>query len=251
MNIKSQKNPVIGISASLLTIETGWFKGRERVYVGQDYIQAITRAGGIPIVLPIINKIEEINQQLELIDGLLLSGGYDIHPQLYGEEPDQLLRSIYPPRDEYEIQLIKQAVFLEKPIFGICRGLQLLNVAFGGTLYQDISYHSSTVLKHTQQTNVEFASHDVEILEGTKLHSILGMTSLSTNSFHHQAIKQIASGWQVNAKTQDGLIEGAEKKDAQFVLGVQWHPELMFDKSHDIFRIFKAFVAHAAKRMGR
>ncbi|WP_068470940.1 gamma-glutamyl-gamma-aminobutyrate hydrolase family protein [Candidatus Protochlamydia phocaeensis] len=245
------KRPVIGISASLLTIETGCFRGRERAYVGQDYIKAIHQAGAIPMILPIISGNEAIWQQLTLIDGLLLSGGYDVHPHFYGEEPDRLLQDIYPARDEYEIKLVHYADQMGKPILGICRGLQLLNVAFGGSLYQDVSYYTSSVLKHSQQAGVEVSSHSVEILEGTKLKTILEKPAILTNSFHHQAIKQLAPGWQMNARTKDGLIEGAEKMGDSFVLGVQWHPELMIEKRSDIFRLFLYFVARAAERMER
>lgn len=249
MKKQSSKRPIIGISASQLVIDSGSFRGRKRAFVGQDYIQAIAQAGGTPIVLPILTNLSLIEQQMALVDGLLLSGGYDVQPLLYGEEPLSLLNDVLPERDEHEMQLAKLCVQAGKPLLGICRGLQLLNVAFGGTLYQDVSYYPSSTLQHNQQAPPQNGTHTVEIMEGSLLKDILGTTSLSTNSYHHQAVKEMAPGFVVNARSKDGLIEGMEAKDRSFVLCVQWHPELMFEQRPDMFKLFQSFVAASLSRM--
>lgn len=243
-----KSSPIIGISATLLTIESGSFMGRERTAVGHDYIQAVESLDGIPFVLPVVKKKELIQRQIEMVDGLLLSGGYDVCPLLYGEEPKRGLEAVRTERDKYEIELVHMAHRLNKPIFGICRGLQLLNVAFGGTLYQDINLDLPSSLQHSQRAKPEEETHTISILSDTLLHKIMNTTSLSTNSFHHQAIKDIASGLVVNAHAKDGVIEGIEGDGDLFILGVQWHPEHMIVKHPKMLKLFHAFVEAANKR---
>ncbi|MBA2369404.1 MAG: gamma-glutamyl-gamma-aminobutyrate hydrolase family protein [Candidatus Protochlamydia sp.] len=234
--------PIIGISASILMIEEGSFKGRERSFVGQDYVKAISQAGGIPVILPITEDEAITASQMDVIDGLLLTGGYDIHPFFYQEEPRPLLQTIRPERDSFEILLARLAHAQKKPILGICRGLQILNVAFGGTLYQDIQSLSKESLQHYQQAAGSVSTHTVGIVEGTLLKEIFGLTALLTNSFHHQAVKELAPTFKVCGRANDGIIEAIEKTDSPYVIGVQWHPELMFEKRDDIFTLFQSFV---------
>lgn len=241
----AKNHPVIGISASLLTIESGCFMGRERAFVGDDYVQAIKRVGGIPIVLPIVDAKEAMSCHVELIDGLVLSGGQDVHPHHYGEEPSQHLGTVCLQRDDYELGLIRTAHAKKKPILGICRGLQLMNVAFGGSLYQDISQAMPEALQHQQLSHPEEASQRIELVEGSMLHEIMGTAQLVANTFHHQAIKQLAPGFSVSARAKDGVIEGIEKGGDLFTLGVQWHPELMYMNHSTMERLFQAFVQAA------
>lgn len=236
------KLPLIGISATLLTIETGSFMGRDRSAVGHDYVEAVQKAGGVPFILPIVKEQRLIEQQIENIDGLLLSGGYDVSPLRYGEEPKQGLESICPERDAYEIELVKIAYRLRKPIFGICRGLQLLNVAFGGTLYQDIHSSFSQAFQHNSKVKPDEATHSVSIFSGSQLQGIMEVKTLLTNSFHHQAIKDVAPSLIVNAQAQDGIIEGIEGGKDTFILGVQWHPEMMLSKHPHMLKLFHSFV---------
>lgn len=243
-----EKCPFIGISANLITIETGSFIGRERAAVGDDYIQSVQQVGGVPLVLPMIKEQRLIEQQVEVIDGLLLSGGGDVSPLLYGEEPKRELGAICTDRDAYELELVHIAHRLGKPIFGICRGLQMLNVALGGSLYQDIAAALSTSFQHQSKAKPDEAIHTVAILPHTRLQSILNENMIITNSFHHQAIKDLAPGLIVNARTQDGLIEGIEGANDLFILGVQWHPELMIQKHSKMLKLFHAFVEAARKR---
>jgi putative glutamine amidotransferase len=242
------KSPIIGISAALLPIESGSFIGLERSTVGHDYVQAVQEAGGVPFVMPIVKEKKLIEQQMDFVDGLLLSGGEDVCPLQYGEEPDKGLEAICPKRDFYELELIHAAVRLNKPILGICRGLQLLNVAFGGTLYQDIALSFPTALQHHSKVKPDEATHNVAILPNTILHRIINEDTILTNSFHHQAIKNVAPHLLVNARAKDGMIEGIENANGRFILGVQWHPELMFAKHPHMLKLFHAFIEAARKK---
>lgn len=242
------KLPTIGISGSLFTIESGALKGRERAFVGQDYVQAISQAGGVPIILPVINSEDAISKYVELIDGLVLSGGYDVHPHFYGEEPHPLLDASYPDRDDFEIKLTHLTQQVRKPILGICRGLQILNVAFGGTLYQDLTLHSSDTLQHNQKVRIDHPIHTVKLEEGTILREIMNQSSIGTNSLHHQSIRLLANGFIVNARTTDGIIEGIEKMDESFILAIQWHPELMYERDEKMFQLFHAFIRASSRK---
>ncbi len=238
--------PLIGILANLLTVQEGLFPGQERVYVNREYVDSLVKAGAVPVLLPILTDEEAIYTQVGLVDGILLSGGYDIHPLFYGEEPHKLLDFVCPERDEYEIKVTKIAYELHKPLLGICRGLQLINVAFGGTLYQDLSQcQPKSELQHSQKANMYVASHTVDIAHHTQLYRIFGKESIRTNSFHHQAIKKIAPGCIVSATARDGIIEGIERIDRSFIIGVQWHPEMMICKHVEMLKLFQAFVLAA------
>lgn len=246
--IPKSTSPIIGISASLLTIDSGSFIGHTRSQVVHDYVKAVTLSGGIPLILPVIEGKEFIEQQMKVVDGLILSGGYDISPFCYHEEPKRGLDMVYLERDNHEIQLIKTASEMQKPILGICRGLQILNVAFGGNLYQDIGSSIPNALQHYQKSTPADPSHSVKITVNTKLHQIIDEESILANSFHHQAIKDLAKGFISNAHSTDGLIEGIESTGDSFILGVQWHPELMIAKSPKMLKLFLALVK-AAKEL--
>jgi len=248
MSYLKVKSPFIGISATLLTIESGCLMGSERTAVGHGYIEAIQLAGGIPFVLPIVDDEEVIQQQMEPVDALLLSGGDDVSPLLYQEEPEQGLGAILPERDAYEMRLLHMAIENKKPVLAICRGLQLLNVALGGTLYQDISIALPLALQHNQKAQVHEATHTVAVVPASRLRQIMEEETFLTNSFHHQAIKELAPGLRANAQTKDGIIEGVEGVDDLFLLGVQWHPELMFDKHPKMLKLFRAFLEAARDR---
>lgn len=242
--LSPNKKPLIGISANLLTVEAGLFAGQERTYVNHDYVTSILKAQGAPLLLPIISDDDMIAQQVDCVDGILLSGGYDVQPLFYGEEPQPYLEAICPQRDVYELKLIKYAVEQKKPILGICRGLQVLNVAFGGTLHQDISRQGGR-LQHSQKAQKDVASHTVELVIGTQLQRLFDEEVIFTNSFHHQAIKDLAPGFIVSGKAKDGIIEGFEHPQ-EFIIGVQWHPELMVDRHPIMLKLFEALVAEAS-----
>ena len=252
MKVEKLKNkkPLIGILTNLLTVESGVLAGSERIYVNRDYVSSVLRAGGTPILLPIIADIEAMCQQIEAVDAILISGGQDVQPHHYKEEPSHLLDAVCPERDDYEMAVVKHAFQLQKPIFGVCRGLQLINVVFGGSLYQDIAnYFPTTSFQHTQKSKKDDASHTVDIAQNSWLSCVFEKEALLTNSFHHQAIKDLAPGFRANAWAKDGVIEGIEKIDGSFVVGVQWHPEMMTEKHTDMHKLFCAFVEEASKNI--
>ena len=237
--------PIIGITVNSLFTEGGVFSGMERVYVNQTYIHSVLQAGAIPILLPTVENELAIQEQLHRIDAVLLSGGSDINPLLFGEEPDTKLDFVLPERDDYEIRLTTLAHQMGKPLLGICRGIQVMNVAFGGSLYQDIFTQSpNCTIKHRQNSRRDFAGHTTDIVPGSLLHQILGETSLPVNSFHHQAVKAVAPGFVINAMSRDGIIEGIERPGS-FMLGVQWHPEMLVDSYPVMLELFRRLAAEA------
>lgn len=239
------KKPIIGILSNLLITEQGMFPGMKRSYVNHDYVEAILLAGAIPVMLPVISDEDGIRQQLERVDGVLLSGGYDINPLYYGEEPCKELGFILPEVDEHQLAAVRIAVELGKPMLGICKGMQIINVAFGGSLHQDL-LQIPTSTKHSQKAQRHVASHTVQVVQDTMLSDIFGKETVLTNSFHHQAIKAVAPGFIVSGMTADGVVEAIETAAAPFTLGVQWHPEMMAEKCTDMLKLFTRFVAASA-----
>lgn len=233
--------PKIGIVATALEDKN---TGLERVHVSMNYVNAIKKAGGIPLVLPVVIDTECFNLYTDILDGFLFSGGYDISPICYGEDPHPLLGPTNLKVDTFQIELMKKALATTKPVLAICRGIQVLNVACGGTLYQDCSLHTENVLKHMQETANGDGSHIVKIAEDSKLHSIFG-DEVFTNSYHHQSVKAIGSGLRAIAWAADGIVEAVEHIDHPFAIGVQWHPEMMFAVSDEMKPIFESFVIAA------
>jgi putative glutamine amidotransferase len=221
------------------------FPGLERAYVNHDYVQAITGAGAVPVLLPVIDDEPGIAEQIKLVDGILLTGGYDVNPLYYNEEPCAGLGFILPEVDKHQLAAAKLAAALGKPMLGICRGMQVLNVAFGGTLYQDI-LETPNSIRHVQNAQRHVAGHTVSIVADTVLDGIFGKAAIRTNSFHHQAVKELAPGFIVGARAADGVIEAMEKPGDLFTLAVQWHPEMMAGKSPDMRKLFQKFVTAAA-----
>lgn len=234
------KKPIIGITSSHEK-ENG-LRNYHRTTVSIDYTKGVIEGGGIPIIIPTTGDIEIIKEQLNLIDGLILSGGPDINPIYYGEDFKEKIGVISPERDDNEIKILKEFLKTEKPILGICRGHQLLNVYFGGTLYQDLSYFEMEPLKHRQDLYPELEIHNVAIEKNSILENLYG-ESIRTNSFHHQAINKLGEGFKVIARSSDGIVEAIEKIDHKFCLGIQWHPEMMVARGNkDMIKIFKLLI---------
>ena len=209
--------PIIGL--------TGNFRDGDCT-LAEGYYQSVLKAGGTPFILPPFEETDALIQALESIDGLLLTGGADINPLYLNEEPIKELHGINPRRDYQELMLTKLAADRQIPILGICRGIQTLMAALGGTLYQDIhSQMEGTRIKHDQDLDRSYASHTVTIEKDTLLHRLFQTDTLAVNSFHHQAVKEVAPGFQVCAYSSDGVIEAVESTAYKSILGVQWHPE--------------------------
>lgn len=228
--------PVIGITSNI--------REEKLMTTGMDNIHSIIKAGGAPIVLPSITDEGAIDRIVEVLDGLLVTGGGDIDPTLFGEEPLPQLGEICPDRDFFEIRLIIRCLELNKPILGICRGCQMLNVSKGGNIFQDIhAQHSKPLLQHYQKAPRYHTSHFIDISEGSKLSGIIQQNRIKVNSYHHQAIKNIAKGFEVCATSSDGIIEAFESNEHRFVVGVQWHPENMMRKDNESSnKLFHAFI---------
>lgn len=204
-----------------------------------DYIHSIEKAGGVPIVAPSIRDTEAIMKMFEVADGVLFTGGEDVHPRHFGESIVEDNVEVSERRDSFELKLAELALKSNKSILGICRGMQLLNVAAGGTLHQDLK----TNIDHTiPNTPKERLLHEVKISPNTRLHEIYKEDYKEVNSFHHQAVKDLAGVYIPTAYAADGIIEAYEMKGERFVVGVQWHPEMMHEKYPDELEIFKAFI---------
>lgn len=236
--------PIIGISGNLLVEKSGPVAGLRRTYINEVYVSAVKKEGGVPVILPVVEEDEIIEEQAKLIDGLILTGGYDVNPHLYGEEPASNILSTWPTRDCYETNLIKCVLKSKKPILGICRGIQILNVVFGGSLYQDVSQINGPVNRHMQATFPEVPTHTIKTAEGSKLRKIVGEKVLM-NSLHHQCIKKVADGFKVTAVASDGIVEAIEKEGEVFVMGVQFHPEFLVDKYPYAAAIFEQLILEA------
>src|SRR5690625_2786342 len=213
-------------------------------FMSPDNIQAIVKSGGLPIMLPYLSDYLQINKLATKIDGLYLTGGGDIDPIWFGEQPHQHLGEIIPARDYFELVLIRRMIELEKPILAVCRGCQILNIALGGDMYQDIySQIDQELIQHQQKAPQGHPSHHIEIVTGSLLHKIVGKTRLRVNSRHHQANKKVIDPLQVSARASDGIVESIEGIGNTFILGLQWHPENMLAvNDEDSLKIYKEFI---------
>lgn len=232
--------PVIGI--------TPGFNGA--VTAKMTYINAVVAAGGAPLVLPVLDEEQAMAEAARVCDGVLFSGGGDINPLLYGEELLPGVGEMSAPRDAAEFLLMRCLRHMrEKPVFGICRGIQVMNVALGGTLYQDLRAQKAAGLEHNQGSAYERPCHRVRVERGTLLHRILRKDVLEVNTSHHQAVKEVAPSLCACAFATDGVIESVCGRDERFFLGVQWHPECMAEHDEDAQKLFRAFIS-ACRREG-
>ncbi|NCB16158.1 MAG: gamma-glutamyl-gamma-aminobutyrate hydrolase family protein [Synergistales bacterium] len=238
--------PVIGIVGNLLVEQGGFSPGMERSYVNNDYVAAVERAGGIPLILPVVRGQDVAERQTECADALLISGGYDIDPLLYGEEPHRALEFVYRDTDIFQLRTIKTALAKGQPLLAICKGIQLLNVACGGTIYQDLDEIPDSFVKHSQNRKRSCPSHTVVAEEGSVIAELLG-TSFPVNSYHHQAVKDVGRGLKVTSRAMDGVTESLEMEGESFVVGVQWHPEMMMSGGDDMLPLFLRLVEEAEK----
>lgn len=230
-------NPVIGITASL-------DEGTKKAYkTNFGYVDSIILSGGIPMMIPVAGDVSNCRHIIHLMDALLIPGGEDVSPSLYNEEPIPQVTHTRKSVDIFEIEMIRLAREYNKPILGICRGMQVINVAFGGSLYQDIAVQYRNEICHSQSTEVaDEPTHKVYLKENSHIAEILKANVVEVNSHHHQAVKNIAENLIVSGQSKDGVIEAIESQDGR-IIGVQWHPELMVRKSRHSENLFRAFIA--------
>ena len=236
--------PLIGISGSISKTE-------KEMSIQTCYTNALMKAGALPVLLcPNMND-DMMRECLNGLDGILLAGGNDVDPLLYGHDPIDALGDVNPVRDAFEGRLLRMAAERKMPVLGICRGIQSINVAMGGTLWQDLpSQYRTAEGKHGvahSQTRADFyTSHRVMIEAESRLMQLIGKREIRVNSFHHQAVMQPAPCMKVSAHASDGVIEGIEHPDLPFFMGVQWHPERYFDRDETAMVLFSA-LCEAAK----
>jgi len=229
---------------------TGFQPAPGKVGVNQDYMEAVLRAGGLPVLFPVTEDEGLLERLLDQVDGLVLSGGEDVDPRFYGEEKLPCCGTISPERDRMEFPLCRLALKRDLPVLAICRGVQVLNCALGGTLYQDIAEQFSKTLEHPCYDRPAEPVHEVRTEPGSRLHAILGSPVVQVNSRHHQAIRLPGKGLRVTGRATDGLPEAVELPEAHFVLGVQWHPESLSDRFPEHQRLFDALLRAAGGTPG-
>lgn len=213
--------------------------------------RAIERAGGAPVLIPLRLGEETLRDVFARLDGLMLAGGVDVHPNEFGEEVEDYCGEIDVDRDAVELNMTRWALENQTPVFGICRGIQSLNIAAGGSLYQDIPAQLDGKLphQHIKGDPYNLRVHAIQIDQNSKLAHALGSAPVEVNSLHHQSIKQVAPGFRVVATAPDGIVEGIEATNGNFAVGVQFHPEWLIDDDARMIRLFQEFVhASAGKR---
>ena len=244
--------PLIGITTQTLQSIDGIPEGLPSSWVmNQRYAHTVAAAGGLPVLVPLLYEDPEMLRAMyERFDGIFIPGGVDMDPATFHEAPHEKLGRIDPPRDATELMLAKWAVEEGKPLFGLCRGLQVINVALGGTLHQDLEAEMPGAIKHDYFPNAGFTrdhlAHDVTIEPGSRLRQIVGDRVLPVNSMHHQGIRTLGTGLKATAFAPDGLIEALETEGDNYVMAVQWHPEALADRDEKMAALFHSFVAATA-----
>lgn len=219
-----KRKPVIGITVAHCTEEL-------KTFPRALYVESVKKAGGQPILLPTVTALEEAQEILDLVDALIFTGGGDFSPMLLAEPPKRGIGECIPERDFSEILLARLAMKENLPILGICRGIQVITLAAGGKIFQDIPSECPESIEHKQRAPREFPWHEVHLLESS-LATLIEEERIGVNSFHHQAVSVLPEGFITNAVAPDGIIEGIEKSEAKFCIGVQWHPEALAKEKH-------------------
>ncbi len=221
-----------------------WDDDKSSIWMLPGYMDAIRESGGIPMILPLVVEKEDVEQLCDICDGFLLTGGHDVDPQLYNESVRERCGSINHERDELERAIFSYAMVHDKPLFGVCRGIQIINALCGGTLYQDLPTERTehNTVSHQMTPPYDQVWHKVSIVEGTPLASIIDTPEIGVNSYHHQAIKQLAPSLLAMAISEDGLVEAVYMPDRRFIQAVQWHPEFNFFSCEVSRKIVKSFV---------
>ena len=233
-----KNTPIIGIMPL-------YDKEKDSYWMIPGYMKSLEEAGAIPMMLPLTERVEELNYFLETCDGFLLTGGQDVTPELYGEERKPVCGETSALRDSMDKYIFTHAVQENKVILGICRGIQLMNAVSGGTLYQDLPSELESDIEHHMQPPYDRTAHMVDLVKDSPIFQLLQEEKIPVNSYHHQGVKVIGKGFQKMAVASDGLVEGIYMPDKKFVWGIQWHPEFSYKKSSYSQKIIEEFVTKA------
>ncbi len=229
------KQPIVGVIPL-------WDGDKDSLWMLPGYLDGIMAAGGLPVIFPFTADALELDRLLALCDGLLLTGGHDVSPALYGEEPLEGLVCSCRKRDDMESVALQKAMAADLPILGICRGIQFINAALGGTLYQDLPTQHPSAVTHRQSPPYDRPAHEVRLRRDSPLQRCLKKDVIGVNSYHHQAVKEIASGLEPMAEALDGIVEALFAPNARFLWAVQWHPEYSWRTDTNSMKIFRAFI---------
>lgn len=227
--------PIIGVMPL-------WDDEKESIWMLPGYLDGIRTAGGIPVIFPLTEEKEELERLCAFCNGILFTGGHDVSPQLYGEKPLAGLVSCCKMRDHMETMVLQIALRENKAILGICRGIQFINASLGGTLYQDIPSQLPTMIDHHMVPPYDRAAHEVTIKSDTPLYSLLKKEKLGVNSYHHQAVKELAPELVAMAEAEDGLVEAVYLPSRKYVWAFQWHPEFSYATDENSRKIFRSFI---------
>lgn len=241
--------PIIGVTSDFNSGDRKDMGGREPTYfLRARYIRAIEDLGGIPLVLPLVAASASRRRLLDGVDGLLISGsGPDLSPRYYGERQRYRFPLVNERRADFELDLVHQARNRDLPLLAICGGMQTVNVAYGGNLFQDIPAQVPQTLNHRQETKAIYLSHPVTVAPKSLLRKVVGRATMMVNSSHHQSVKKVGANLIVSAVASDGIVEAIESPVLRFMLAVQWHPEFLFDRHEAHKRLFDGLLK-AARR---
>lgn len=239
--------PIIGIVGDVKSDIVAYNTEAKYTFTYSENVDAVKKAGGCPILLPVTDDEDDIKKQVKICDGLLFPGGQDINPKFYGSEGKKKLAYTNEKVDRYQISIIKLALKEDMPMICICRGTQLLNCVCGGTLYQDLSERGEETLKHVQEAKRHETIHKIIIEKDSILYEDFGK-EVWVNSFHHQAVKKLGDNLKVIARATDDIIEAVILENKKFVLGIQWHPEMMLSENNLMLPIFKRFILNCKNK---
>ncbi|WP_167956660.1 gamma-glutamyl-gamma-aminobutyrate hydrolase family protein [Anaerosporobacter faecicola] len=231
-------SPVIGVLANITFAD---HMGTDHMYVNDEYVLALEKVHATPIIIPPIMHYDLLDTYINLCDGFLLSGGIDINPIYFNQEPSKRLGTVNNKLDAFQIALVKKILRTKKPFLGICRGIQLVNICLGGTIYQDLDDVDTPTILHMQKAERYRGIHKVTLTTGSKLHSLFGDV-IFVNSYHHQAVAIPGRQLNVVGVTSDHIIEAIELQDHPYGIAVQWHPEMMFARTDEMRELFESFV---------
>lgn len=230
------------MAKKLIAVVPLWDDEKESIWMLPGYMNGVKEAGAIPVILPLTSSEEDALEVFDKCDGLLMTGGQDVSPSLYNQKREKECGAPCNERDMLESSLYADALKNDKPVLGICRGIQFINVLQGGTLYQDLSVEYASGIEHHMKPPYTDIAHYVSIKKQTPLYDLLSTEYLGVNSYHHQAVKQLGKNLEIMAESEDGLVEAVRLENKSFVWAFQWHPELDFHINQNSKKIFDAFI---------